>query len=137
MFLQNSFLKVLELTTGEIIYEASTSDTVYQKDVNRTVRFADFSKISKEGTYFIQLSDSVKSCNFQISDNVFNSAFITSMRAFYLWSVVWLLKALIMDIYSHNSCHLEDGWLDSIGISNKKTDGTGVGTMPEIMANML
>jgi endoglucanase len=121
----NSF-KVLELTTGEIIYEASTSDTVYQKDVNRTVRFADFSKISKEGTYFIQLSDSVKSCNFQISDNVFNSAFITSMRAFYLWRCGMAVEGTHNGIfYSHNSCHLEDGWLDSIGISNKKTDGTG------------
>lgn len=118
--------KVYESTSGEMVLEAATSDTVYQKDVNRTVRYADFSKVSKEGTYYLKLSDSIKSCNFQISGNIFNSAFISSMRAFYLWRCGMAVEGTHNGIfYSHNACHLDDGWLDSIGILNKRIDGTG------------
>ncbi len=118
--------KVIDQISGDIVFESTTSDTVYQEDVDKTVRYADFSSITKEGTYILRLSDSITSFSFQISNNVFNTAFITSMRAFYLWRCGTAVEGSHNGIfYSHSACHLEDGWLDSIGYSDKKQDGTG------------
>ena len=118
--------QLVDAKSGKVVFENKTSEPVSQSDVNITVRFADFSAVTTVGTYFIKVSDSVKSPVFPISSSVYNSAFYTSMRAFYLWRCGTAVDGMHNGAhFSHEACHLEDGWLDSIGYPNKQKDGAG------------
>lgn len=118
--------QLVDAKSGKVVFENKTSEPVSQSDINVTVRFADFSAVTTVGTYFIKVSDSVKSPVFPISNNVYNSAFYTSMRAFYLWRCGTAVDGMHNGAhFSHEACHLEDGWLDSIGYPNKQKDGAG------------
>ena len=118
--------QVIEVSTGRVIYNGKTSQPVFQVDVKRTVRQADFSQVNKKGNYFLQASDSLKSPVFYIAPDVFNPALVTTMRAFYLWRCGTAVEGDYNGIhYSHKACHMQDGWLDSIGYPNQQKDGTG------------
>jgi len=118
--------QVVEAVSGKIVFSGETSDTIYQTDVKRTVRVADFSKVKSSGSYFLQANDGLKSPVFSIGADVYNSALITSMRAFYLWRCGTAVDGDYNGIhYSHKACHMQDGWLDSIGFPNQQKDGTG------------
>jgi endoglucanase len=118
--------QVVDATSGKILFSGETSDTVYQADVARSVRFADFSKFKVPGDYYLQANDSLKSPRFSIGTNVYNKALYTSFRAFYLWRCGTAVSGDYNGIhFSHDACHMQDGWLDSIGYPNKQKDGTG------------
>ena len=118
--------QVVYAGTKQVVLTSQTSDTVSQHDVLKTVRFADFSKIKTPGNYYLQANDTIFSPVFSIGDDVYNSALITTMRAFYLWRCGTSVEGDYNGIlYSHKACHIQDGWLDSLGSSNKQKDGTG------------
>jgi endoglucanase len=118
--------QVVEASSGKVVYSGETSDTVSQADVKRAVRFADFSKVKTPGNYFLQANDSMKSPVFTIGTSVYNQPLVTSFRAFYLWRCGTAVEGDYNGIhYSHQACHMQDGWLDSIGLSNQQKDGTG------------
>ncbi|HNX55890.1 MAG TPA: glycoside hydrolase family 9 protein [Prolixibacteraceae bacterium] len=109
-----------------IVFEGKLSAPVFQKDVNQNVSLADFSSLNKVGKYFIELPDGSKSALFEISKTAYDQAFYTSMRAFYLWRCG---TAVAGDYsgkkYSHEACHLNDGYEDFQGKPDVKRDGTG------------
>ena len=85
--------KLVEANTGNIVFEGNTSDTVSQADVGMTVRRADVSSVTTPGEYYLQANDSLKSPQFLIAPDVYNFAFKTTMRAFYLWRK--MIRALV------------------------------------------
>jgi endoglucanase len=109
-----------------IVFQGKISDPVFQKDVNQSVSLADFSGLNKEGSYFIELPDGSKSPVFDISRKAYNQAFYTSMRAFYLWRCGTAVDGTHNGhLYSHEACHLNDGYEDYQGKPDQKRDGTG------------
>jgi endoglucanase len=118
--------QVVDAASGKVVFSAATSEIRSQADVDRSVRFADFSAVSAPGKYYLQAGDTLKSPAFSIGANVYNDALYTSFRAFYLWRCGTAVEGEHNGVhFSHQACHLNDGWLDSIGISGKQGNGTG------------
>jgi endoglucanase len=88
------------------VFQEKLSAPVFQKDVNQNVSLADFSSLTKEGKYYLELPDGSKSAVFEISRTVYNQAFYTSMRAFYLWRCGTAVDGIHNGHhYSHEACH--------------------------------
>ncbi|MCF8358309.1 MAG: glycoside hydrolase family 9 protein [Prolixibacteraceae bacterium] len=117
---------VVDAETKQPVFVGTLSDSVYQEDVKMSVQFADFSPVKQVGEYYLQINDTLKSPVFKIAPDVYNFALTTSMRAFYLWRCGTAVEGKYNGItYTHDACHMEDGWLDSIGMPNQQRDGTG------------
>jgi endoglucanase len=68
-----------------VVFQGKVTAPVFQKDVNQNVGLADFSSFTKNGKYYLETPEGAKSVVFEISPKVYNQAFYTSMRGFYLW----------------------------------------------------
>lgn len=108
-----------------VVFQGKIPEVVFQKDVNQTVGIADFSAFTKNGKYYLETPEGTKSEEFEISPNVYNQAFYTSMRAFYLWRCGSAVEGKHNGInFSHEVCHLEDGYEDYQGKPDQRRDGT-------------
>lgn len=108
------------------IFEGKLSEPVLQKDVNQSVRMADFSSLNKNGKYFLETSDGSKSVEFEISPSAYNQAFYTSMRGFYLWRCGTAVQGTHNGHqFAHEACHMNDGFEDYQGKQGQRRDGTG------------
>ncbi|HZL09426.1 MAG TPA: glycoside hydrolase family 9 protein [Prolixibacteraceae bacterium] len=108
-----------------IVFTRKVSKPVFQKDVNQTVSIADFSSFSKSGKYYLEIPEGAKSIEFEISPTVYNQAFYTSMRAFYLWRCGTAVSGDYNGHhFEHDICHLEDGYEDYQGKPGERRDGT-------------
>jgi endoglucanase len=117
---------IKKVSDQSIVFNGSVSPPVFQKDVNQTVSVADFSKFSKNGKYYLETSEGAKSVEFEISPKVYNQAFYTSMRGFYLWRCGTAVEGDYNGIhYSHEACHLKDGYEDFQGKPDQLRNGTG------------
>lgn len=118
--------QVIDATTRRIVLKGKLSEPVKQEDVNQEVRIADFSKVSKPGTYILNVEGLGKSYEFAIGADVYRDAYVTSMRGFYLWRCGMAVEGEHQGNHYHTeACHLEDGWQDYVGQPNTRRDGTG------------
>ena len=121
-----STFQLVNAETQAVVFDGNTSEIFYQEDVNMNVWKADFSAVKQPGKYFLKINSGETSPTFEIAANVYNQAFKTSMRAFYLWRCGTAVEGTHNGIlYQHDACHLQDGWLDSIGILNQQKNGVG------------
>lgn len=118
--------KVIDVSTGKKVFKSKTEGPVSQGDVQQTAYIADFSELTDEGTYYIELPGGAKSAEFQISDAVYDDAFYTVTRAFYLWRCGTAVEGVHQgDTFSQEICHTDDAWLDFTEFGKKHKDGTG------------
>jgi len=117
---------VKKASDDSIVYSGKVSGPVHQEDVNQDVWVADFSKISDKGKYYLDVPGVGKSYEFEIGDKVYDFAYYTAMRGFYLWRCGTAVDGEHNgNKYSQKACHLNDGYQDYMGIdSNSKRDGT-------------
>ena len=109
-----------------VVFQGKVSNSVFQKDVNQNVGLADFSSFSKNGKYYLETPDGIKSVIFEISPKVYNQAFYTSMRGFYLWRCGTAVEGEHNGIhYAHEACHMNDGYEDFQGKPDQRRNGTG------------
>ncbi len=109
-----------------VVFRGTVSTPVFQKDVNQNVGLADFSSFSKSGKYYLETPEGVKSVVFEISPKVYNQAFYTSMRGFYLWRCGTAVEGTYNGrLYSHAPCHMDDGYEDFQGKPDQRRNGTG------------
>jgi endoglucanase len=109
-----------------VVFQGKVSAPVFQKDVNQNVGLADFSSFSKNGKYYLETPEGTKSVMFEISPKVYNQAFYTSMRGFYLWRCGTAVEGVHNDHhFSHAPCHLDDGYEDFQGKPDQRRNGTG------------
>jgi endoglucanase len=109
-----------------VVFQGKVTAPVFQKDVNQNVGLADFSTFSKNGKYYLETPEGEKSVVFEISSKVYNQAFYTSMRGFYLWRCGTAVEGTHNGhLYSHAPCHMEDGYEDFQGKPDQRRDGTG------------
>jgi endoglucanase len=111
--------------TNASVFSGKISLGLYQADVNQNVYIADFSSHTFSGNYYLDVSGVGKSITFPISDSVYNFAYYTCMRAFYLWRCGMAVEGTHNgNLYKHAACHLKDGYLDYIGGGHVIKDGT-------------
>jgi len=116
---------IKQIGDQKVVFKGKISTPVFQKDVNQNVAVADFSSFTKSGKYFLELPEGAKSIEFEISPKIYNLAFYTSMRGFYLWRCGTAVHGVHNGIhYSHDECHLEDGYEDFQGKADARRDGT-------------
>lgn len=109
-----------------VVFQGKVSAPVFQKDVNQNVGLADFSSFLKNGKYYLETPEGSKSVVFEISSKVYNQAFYTSMRGFYLWRCGTTVEGTHNGhLFSHAPCHLDDGYEDFQGKPDQRRDGTG------------
>lgn len=116
---------VVNAKTGKVVFRGSTSAARYQKDINQSVCTADFSKITKPGSYYLTVNGR-RSATFNIGDKVYTQPLITTMRAFYLWRCGMAVTGKHNgQTYHYDACHLNDGYEDYIGQKGTIRDGVG------------
>ena len=124
-----SSFNVKEASKGNTVYSGRVTGPFSQQDVNQTVWIADFSKVNKAGKYYLDVPGVGRSYEFEIGDKVYDFAYVTAMRAFYLWRCGTEVNAVYNGKrYYHAACHTDDAWLDyvpDINEPNTKRDGTG------------
>ncbi|HEX7585755.1 MAG TPA: glycoside hydrolase family 9 protein, partial [Prolixibacteraceae bacterium] len=116
---------IKQVADQAIVYKGKVSAPVFQKDVNQNVSEADFSSFTKNGRYYLETPEGAKSTEFEISPKVYNQAYYTTMRAFYLWRCGIAVDAVYNGThYSHAPCHMDDGYEDFQGKPDERRDGT-------------
>lgn len=112
-------------TDGRRVYSGRASDPIRQEDVGQAVSIADFSAVREPGRYYLDVPGVGRSIGFEIGNGVYDFAFKTVMRGFYLWRCGTAVEGVHNGVrYAHGPCHLEDGWLDYTGEPNKRRNGT-------------
>ncbi|MDA3930438.1 MAG: glycoside hydrolase family 9 protein [Prolixibacteraceae bacterium] len=118
--------ELINVETNSSAFKGEAKGPYGQEDVKTTVWLADFSSVTSNGTYHLKLNTGETSSNFNIANDVYNFAFKTAMRGFYLWRCGSAVEGdHNNDNFEHEICHMQDGWLDSIGIADQQKDGTG------------
>lgn len=108
------------------VHTGSVSAPVFQKDVNQHVGQADFTSLTKDGNYYLETADGVRSAEFEISHNIYNQAYFTTMRGFYLWRCGSAVEGTHNGHhFEHEACHLEDGYEDYQGKPGVRRNGAG------------
>jgi len=121
-----SSFTVKRASDGETVYSGEVTGPLHQDDVNQDVWIADFSKVTEKGKFYLDIPGVGRSINFTISDEVYDFAFYTAMRGFYLWRCGTAVAGEHNGHrYAHAPCHMDDGYQDYIGVKDSKRDGTG------------
>jgi len=118
---------VKKVSDGQAAYSAAVTGPFSQQDVNQVVWIADFSQVTDKGKFYLEVPDVGRSIDFEIGDTVYDFAFYTVMRGFYLWRCGTAVEGKHNNItYSQAACHLEDAYQDYMGIDDtSRRDGTG------------
>jgi endoglucanase len=121
-----SSFQVKNAATGEVIYSGTAAGPRHQDDVDQDVWLADFSQVRQKGTFYLDIPGLGRSIEFAIGDDVYNDAYYTAMRGFYLWRCGTAVEGQHQGIrFVHGPCHVEDAWQDYTGIDDTRRDGTG------------
>ncbi len=121
---QASNFYIVNEGSGKVSYYGKTT-SMNSSDTNEQVYIADFSSLKTPGTYYIAVPNLGKSVSFKVASNVYNETFKTSMLAMYLWRCNTAVSATYNgDTFSHQACHMNDAYLDSVTGQHVKKDGT-------------
>lgn len=117
---------VKRASDSNTVYSAAVTGPVYQADVKQEVWVADFSQVSEKGTFCLDVPGVGRSADFEIADTVYDFAFYTAMRGFYLWRCGTAVSGEHDGrTYAHAACHMSDAYEDYVGKPGSRRDGTG------------
>lgn len=117
---------VRSVNDGAVVYTGTLTGPFKQQDVGQEVWIADFSEVNTPGRYVLDVPGAGRSIEFPIGPIVYDSAYYTAMRGFYLWRCGTAVKGVHNGHrYAHGPCHTDDAWQDYIGLPDAKRDGTG------------
>ena len=117
---------VRNASNGKRVFKGKPGSAVMQEDVGQEVWTADFSSVNKPGKYFLEIPGVGRSVEFPIGKQVYNDAYVTAQRAFYLWRCGMEVSGEHNGNHYHQgACHLNDGYEDYIGNPGNRRDGTG------------
>lgn len=120
------FFQLIDTNTDKVVFEGNAEGPMSQADLGVDVWTANFTTITKPGTYRLQLDNGTVSEPFKIAADVYNFAFNTAMRGFYLWRCGTDISGEFNgNRFEHKACHLNDAYLDYLGRAGKMKDGTG------------
>ena len=117
---------VKKTADGKTVYSGKVTGPFHQNDVNQDGWTADFSQLSSEGSYYLDVPGVGRSIDFKIGKGNYDSALYTAMRGFYLLRCGTAVEGEHNgQHFAHKACHLEDGFLDYLGLKDTRRDGTG------------
>lgn len=123
---QAETFRIRRADNHRVAFKGTLGSVVEQEDVKQSARTADFSELTKAGTYYIEIPEVGRSREFTIAPDVYNEAYAATMRAFYLWRCGCEVDYTYNGIrYHQDACHAEDGYEDYIGNKGHQHDGTG------------
>jgi len=121
-----SGFEVREAATGKVVFRGMATGPVFQQDVNEKVWTADFTEVTLAGNYYLEIPGVGRSITFPVGMKVYNDAYVTAMRGFYLWRCGMEVSGDHNGAHYHqDGCHLNDGYDDYIGNKGNQRDGTG------------
>jgi len=121
-----SSFTVRKASNGDIVYSGGVTGPLHQKDVDKNVWIADFTRVSAKGKFYLEVPSVGRSFDFEIGDKVYDFAFCTAMRGFYLWRCGTAVEGQHNGYhYAHAACHMQDGYQDYIGSEGSMRDGIG------------
>lgn len=121
-----SSFSVKKASNGETVYSGRVTGLFRQQDLDQEVWIAEFSQVSAKGRFYLEVPGVGRSVDFEIGDKVFDFAFYTAMRGFYLWRCSTAVEGEHNGHhYTQAACHGEDAYQDYIGIKDSRRDGTG------------
>jgi endoglucanase len=116
---------VVSATGGIEAFSGSVSGPKKNNDTGEDIYIADFSALDEEGTFFLQVEGVGRSPDFPIKKGVYNDAYITAMRAMYLWRCGCAVSGIYNGhTYQHAACHTQDAYLDYVGGGHTKKTST-------------
>ena len=117
---------VKKASDDSVVFSGKTTGPLHQEDVDQDIWTADFTKVNEKGKFYLDVPGVGKSCEFEIGDNVYDFAYFTAMRGFYLWRCGTAVEGEHNgNKYSQKACHLNDAYQDYMGIDDtSKRDGT-------------
>jgi len=137
-FLPNMEKKASVITNANNTFEikrASDNVTVYtgnltyfgiNSDTSETIYIADFTNFTDYGSFYLSIPGVGNSFTFQIQTNIYQEPFYHIFKAFYLWRCGCSVSETFSgNTFSHNACHLNDGYLDYVGGGHTFQNGTG------------
>ena len=117
---------VRNASNGKRVFKGKPGAAVMQEDVGQEVWTADFSSVNKPGKYYLEIPGVGRSVEFPIGKQVYNDAYVTAQRAFYLWRCGMEVSGEHNGNHYHQgACHLNDGYEDYIGNPGNRRNGTG------------
>ncbi len=126
LFDSSDQFKVFDAQTHKMVFKGTATGPYYQKDVEQQALIADFSKLTRAGNYYLKSKNGACSQQFTIGEQVYDSAYYTAMRGFYLWRCgTGVFGVHRNDTFTQNACHLTDGWLNYTEFGHNHKDGTG------------
>lgn len=118
--------EIVNNETNEVVFRGMAEGPFAQENLGIEVWNANFTSVNEPGQYLLKLDTGESSPVITIAEDVYNASFVTGMRAFYLWRCGTAVSGYYDgNRYEHSACHLQDGWLDSIGIPDQQKDGVG------------
>ncbi len=113
-------------SSGATVYSGIAKGVLHQDDVNQDIWIADFSAVQATGCFYLDVDGVGRSIDFQIGEDVYGQAYYTAMRGFYLWRCGTSVAGMHQgEHFSHEACHLDDGWQDYVDDKDTKRDGVG------------
>ncbi len=117
---------VRKVSDGTAVYSGKAAGPRHQADVDQDVWIVDFSAFRGTGKFYLDVPGVGRSIDFEIGENVYDFAFTTAMRGFYLWRCGCAVEGTHNGIrYAHAACHLDDGYEDYLGNEGARRDGIG------------
>ena len=97
----------IENEQEKIVYEAETTEAMFDDASGETVCKADFSGIKENGIYFLKDADGNKSRKFEIRDGVYDAVFYDMIRELYYQRCGCALLEQFAGKYAHDKCHMK------------------------------
>ncbi|HDQ44453.1 MAG TPA: endoglucanase [bacterium] len=117
---------VIDAKSGKTVFDGEVTGPFYQKDVDQEVWIADFSPVRKKGRYYLEVPGVGRSVEFPVGEGVYDFAYYTAMRAFYLWRCGTAVEGVHEgQRFAQAACHLDDAYLDFVGPDSSRRDATG------------
>jgi endoglucanase len=121
-----SSFAVKRVSDGSTVYSGTAAGPLHQDDVDQDVWIADFSQVRDQGKLYLDVPGVGRSVDFEVGEKVYDFAYYTAMRGFYLWRCGCAVEGTHNGIcYAHGLCHMDDGYEDCLGRAGNKRDGTG------------
>jgi endoglucanase len=111
---------------NSVAYTATLTNTGTNVDTGEIVYVADFSSLSEQGNFYLDVPQVGTSYTFQISGHVYDDAYKTVMRGFYGWRCGSDVSITYGgNVFQHAACHLNDAYTDYIDSTHTQNDATG------------
>lgn len=117
---------VIECASGKVAFRGSLAPAAADPDSGDQVQAADFSKLTREGTYYIDVPGVGRSWEFAIGSDIYSHPWYLAMRSYYGQRC-----GTAVDLgpefpgYKHGPCHLEGAWHPSSGKTGPRASKGG------------